>query len=60
MTRRMAKAIAAWEDDGGARRAPYSASAVRSRNREVKPGDRIVPEKYLRARLTTVSGEEKL
>jgi hypothetical protein len=74
MKRRWGKAIAAWEDDGGARRARSSASAVRSRNQaqtsrptegkpvllEVKSGDCIVPGKYSGGRLTTVSGQGKL
>src|ERR1051326_5098018 len=55
MKRRIGKAVAAWEDDGGARRVPPGASAVRSRKHEasrltegkplpleVKPGDRIL------------------
>jgi hypothetical protein len=45
MSRLMTKSVAAWEDDGGARRAPPAASAVRSGNQdqvEAKPGDSIL------------------
>jgi hypothetical protein len=74
MKRRMGKAVAAWEDDGGASRPRSNASAVRSRNQaqaskltegkpvplEIRSGDRIVPGKYSSARMTTVSGKGKL
>jgi hypothetical protein len=60
MKRRTAKAVAAWENEGGARLARPRASAARSRNRELKSGDRIVPGNYSGARMTTVSGPGKL
>jgi hypothetical protein len=34
MKRLMAKSVAEWEDDGGARRAALDASTVRSRNQD--------------------------